>query len=188
MLYGFDARAPVNAPDALWSEQRRSVYLLRPEVERPLSVDRRVWPPVPAAELTDGFAPDYWADLDALRRKCVEADLAPGDFTLIALGVADETDRERSLLVPCRPSSVQPDWCRLGYDVADTGLTSGLSNAGFLAEVEDVDGLRSSFGSQLGENGLFASPDDADAFRVRCDERLPEHAPFLVHALFVVPL
>jgi len=42
---GFDARE-MTSPARAWHADRRELYLLRPEVERPLSVDALVWPSV----------------------------------------------------------------------------------------------------------------------------------------------
>jgi len=45
VLLGFDAREAIS-PVRDWDAARRELYLLRPEVTRPLSVDALVWPSV----------------------------------------------------------------------------------------------------------------------------------------------
>lgn len=187
LLYGFDARAPLDAPDPAWTEDRREMYLLRKDAARPVSVDRAVWPPVSPAAATDGFAPDYWADLDALRRACTTAGSTDRSSTLVALSVVEDTDVARALLVPCRPAAIPADWRPLGWDVADTGLISGLSNCGFVLDVDDVAELRGRFAPRLNRYGLFDSVSDARVFRELSNARVPEHAPFLIHRILAIP-
>jgi hypothetical protein len=186
-LYGFDARTPIGLPDPAWTAERRAQYLLRPEIERPLSVDPRVWPGALPAGLTDGAAPDYWADLAALRQECVARGLDEDAATLVALTVSGSNNQALALLVPCAPADIDPAWQPLGWDVADNGLVSGLSNCGYCPDVEDVEALRQAFGPRLNKHGLFDDLADAEAFRAISDARVPEHASFLIHRLFLVP-
>ena len=188
LLYGFDARAPIDAADPAWTAERREAFLLRTDIRRPLSVDRSVWPPVAAAQRTDGAAPDYWASLGALRDTCAAAGLGPGAASLVALAVREGPGAAgRALVIPCDPGRIQPVWTPLGYDVADTGLTSASSNSGFLPGLDDVELLRRAWGPRLNEHGLFDALPDAVEFRGISDDRMPEHAPFLVHRLYLVP-
>lgn len=184
LLYGFDARMPIRVADPNWSDLRRAQYLLRPEILRPLSVDTQVWPRVLPAGVTDGFAPDYWANLDALRHTCASKGFSGDAVTLIALAVCGNGDQASSLFVPCEPSTIDPAWQPLGWDVADNGLVSGLSNCGY--RQEEVEALRPMFSPQLNEHGLFNSREAAEAFRVVSDKRVPEHAPFLIHRIFYI--
>ena len=43
-LIGFDVRELSVEPEALWPLERRTVFLLRDDVVRPLSTDPTVWP------------------------------------------------------------------------------------------------------------------------------------------------
>lgn len=183
-LYGFDARVPLNTEDPTWTAARREAYLLSPEIRRPVSVDRGVWPPVEAAVRTDGFAPDYWAELEALSRRGEEA---RQPLVLVALAVLDHSPVARALDAGCRPASIDPAWTPLGWDVADSGLVSGLTNCGFQPGLDDVQSLRHRFSPALNEHGLFERVADADEFRALSDRRVPEHAPFLIHRLFIIP-
>jgi hypothetical protein len=185
LVYGFDARAPVRLADPDWTDPRRAQYLLRPDISRPLSVDPRVWRGALPSGVTDGFAPDYWADLGALRHACEAHGLDATTATLVALAVRDGRDEARALFIPCSPSTLDPAWPLLGWDVADTGLTSALSNCGYLPA--EADTLRRVFGPQLNAHGLFDTPHAAEAFRADSDERVPEHSPFLVHGIFLIP-
>jgi hypothetical protein len=44
IIIGFDIRGPIADQNASWSEQRRSSFLIRPEIPSPISVDSSVWP------------------------------------------------------------------------------------------------------------------------------------------------
>ena len=69
-----------------------------------------------------------------------------------------------------------------GYDVADHGLTGGLSNCGYgAAEKPD---WRRTWSHRLNDHGLLTTLADADAFAEACDRRVPEHAPFFAFGLF----
>lgn len=185
MLYGYDVRTPIAAVDAAWTAERRARYLLRPEIARPLSVDRMVWPTVFASHCATYDAGGYWSDLDTLRQACADADLDTNAAVLIALGtLATVTFLHFG---PGLPSERAPSWLALGWDVADSGLISGLSNCGYMDELEDVAAIRHTFGPCLNAHGLFQRRDDAQAFREVCDTRVPEHAPFLIHQLLLVP-
>ncbi len=82
--------------------------------------------------------------------------------------------------------NIGPDetWTLLGYDVADSGFTSGLSNCGYRPDIDDVESLRRDWGPKLNERGLFDALEHADEFRRVSDARIPEHAPFFVFALY----
>ena len=70
----------------------------------------------------------------------------------------------------------------LGYDVADASLLSGLMNCGY-DEGERRD-LAPAWQPRLNEHGLLTDPEAAMAFCRLTDERVPEHTPFGVFALY----
>jgi hypothetical protein len=183
-IYGFDARTSLDEPDPSWTDARRSQFLLRPDVSRPVSVDPRVWPSVLPPGLTDGPAPDYWADLAELRKVCVERGLGPRSAALVALAVVVESDAARALLVATEPSGSNLQQTPLGWDVADNGLVSALSNCGYLPEA--IDDQRRTWAPALNQWGLFDDLESARAFRASADIRVPEHAPFLLHRVILV--
>jgi hypothetical protein len=85
--------------------------------------------------------------------------------------------------VPAIPAAVDPAWTRLGYDVADGSFfPSALSNCGLGATGEGI-----AWATHLNEHHLFRELDLARRFRARVDELVPEHAPFLVLGLYLVP-
>jgi hypothetical protein len=75
-------------------------------------------------------------------------------------------------------------WRFLGYDIADAGDISGLSNCGF--EGRELERLRPTWAPRLNDHGLFSDISDAVSFRSATDQRVREHAPFQVYGLWLV--
>ena len=94
-----------------------------------------------------------------------------------------ELARWRERILPPVPAALDEHWDRLGFDVADEGFLSGLSNCAFKDAVERA-AIRAAYGQRLGSSHLFQEGKDADDFRIDCDARIPEHAPFFVFALY----
>ena len=206
MVLGFDARLRhEHFMDRHWGGVRREVFLLRPDIAWPKSVDVTAWPslfhfegdfrlpddPFPYVE----HVPDrqdmrqilsLWADrnamLAALGARAGEAVTIRID--LLSDQAVDANSEQWGILTYTAIAGDLPvdEWVALGYDVADAALTSGLSNCGF--QEEERDRLRAEWGGRLNDNGLFDSRDDAVAFRALSDNRIPEHAPFYVFALY----
>jgi hypothetical protein len=212
-VLGFDIREQWLRIDELWNKDRRELFLLREDVRKPLSTDSFVWPSVfdtgqghslPAAErerlhLTgiptpawiganaglwgdfmrmrdtfDSFTAENWI---AIRPHTVLAVtwLAEDGFIPGPVGPYDE---------PTMPPALSPAWQRLGYDVSDGSLMSGLTNCGY--QNEEREKLRWSWSSQLNDHHLFADPESAGHFRDITDQRVREHAPFFVFALYAL--
>jgi hypothetical protein len=182
-LYGFDAREPLGAPVPAWTPERRALYLLRPDIVQPLSVDTMVWPQVLPAGLTDGRASDYWASLDALRQACRAHGKAA---VIVAMATLERCDAAMALQIGCEPATISPAWLPLGWDVADNGLISALSDCSYDPGPPEPDALRAAFGPHLNRYGLFDELAPALAFQANANLRVPEHAPFLVHRLWLV--
>jgi hypothetical protein len=192
-VIGFDARAAWLDPDERWDAARRATYLLRPDVERPLSIDRLVWPAV--ATRASGPYP-LWTDVAALSVDVAdEGTHAGGPFWIVAfsLVVRSRTDEEWHLWEPLLSASgmlgqapVLPDrsWGVLGYDVADLALLSGLTNCGYAPT--SAQSMRTTWARRLNAHHLFATGGDAYAFKPVTDARVPEHAPFAVFGVYRV--
>ena len=188
LFAGGDIRVSPELPDPSWDADRRERYLLRPEIVRPLSVDQCVWPRPEHREGLGGPLP--WVDVEAVRLRWMST---PGGsasgWVVIAIGVVVDDAEAREHLAVRRGIGtvleVGPAWRFLGYDVADEGNISGLSNCGF--DGGDVGSLRAKWASRINEHGLLADPSDATSFRSMTDRRVPEHAPFEVYGIWQVP-
>ena len=201
-LLGFDARERFLEPGGLWAPERRDTYLLREDVQKPLSVDPRVWPSLfgeglPDSERTrlglEAMALPGWRGpnqglWDSLSR--MQGTLGPlaseAHWTVAISWVsADGFSKRDASFGPYRekmePEAISTDWSLLGFDVADAGLISGLSNCGYTRA--ELAGLRAAWASALNAHHLFDDVEKALAFREMTDRRVPEHAPFFVYAL-----
>ena len=81
-----------------------------------------------------------------------------------------------------RAFKIEGETERLGYDVADEVMTSGLSNCGYSNKEREV--VRPRWASRLNRFHLFDDDDAALQFKVLSDARVPEHAPFFVFGIY----
>jgi hypothetical protein len=212
LLLGFDARERPRELGTLWSAGRRAQFLLRVDIATPFSTDTLVWPSVfdigqgiglPRRErerlhLAGIPAPPYtgtnagiWEDASSMRRYLGEhgAEVRP----CVQIAISWLTDAScpsppdpypgpyPALTVP---ATRNPRWQRLGFDIADGSLLSGLTNCGYLPE--EAPPLRSTWGPRLNAHHLFGDLQDAWQFRALTDARVPAHAPFHVYGIYLV--
>lgn len=142
-----------------WPVDRQNLYLLRTDIEQPLSVDLAVWPEVQAAPNAAHSSGIHIA------------------VTVVAAPDCSVThpEWEWPLERPAGSHSL------LGYDVADAGRISGLMNCGYTGEHAE---LQDRFARHLNRNHLFSDRERALHFRRVADRRVPEHAPFFVYGLY----
>jgi hypothetical protein len=187
---------------------------LRSDIEWPLSVDPRVWPSVFYSEIDR--SPDwesyatievdpaidvpYWLDLDRMGRYYdAHRALAPGGvFVGVELLSEKEADGQALLymlpegircglwLEPTIPERPPEGSILLGYDLANTGLISGLANTEYTEE--EIRDLAPVWTNRLNSFGLLDTLEDAVAFRQVCDERDPGSAPCWIYALWRLPV
>jgi len=186
-LVGFDLR---EARSSTWTGEKRSLYLLRDDITRPLSVDPMVWPSCfPEVERTEWRGVlDHWSDLavmfDAAARARIDQQVSRLIATEVMLEMLAAEVRAEWLskhLEETSPSRLGPEWTLLGYDVADQWLLSGLSNCGYVRS--ERAGLQPKWAQRLNGHHLFRDPADAFAFAEVTNHRVPEHAPFFVYGL-----
>ena len=181
-LVGFDARS-LAVESATWPAERRSTYLLRPDVARPLSIDPLVWPRV-LGESEGGLSTRVAEpELALLQERLRVIDHHARPYAIVAISILPvpaDPDSLRSLSAP-EPPTLDSGWSRLGYDVADEALLSGLSNAGY--REDEVGALRARWGPELNDHHLFGDAARALELRSVTDGRVPEHAPFFVFGL-----
>ena len=207
----FDVRLPKDKYlGGSWLAERRDEYLLRPSVDWPLSVDASVWPSVFYSaifreashidfgeievdpETDDG---DYWLKLDQMKA-FYESHKKPdtqGVFLAIQLFSEKEpqagylpyllSDNNQCALIihDTVPPELPPDSELLGYDVADGGGISGLTNCSYTAEEKAK--LQPMWAGRLNTFGLLRTVEDAFEFANVTNERVREHAPFFVYGM-----
>lgn len=194
-LVGFDCKIWGPKLMASWGQARRKQYLLRPEVDVPLSVDILCWPSaldtgegstlptqererlgllgVPVSEEFVGpFAP-YWTSLKSLEAEITRHYADPQQCKIVQVIKCVE--------VPELEGVLKPGFEPLGYDVAGLGFCSSLSNCGY--SPEEQAGLIRRFGDRLNNRHLFAAWSSAAEFVTVSNRLVPEHAPFAAYLL-----
>lgn len=147
-----------------WAPERRRLYLLRQDVELPLSIDRYVLPHA---------LPDEPAS-DTLELLAV----------VVSTPASQETVEQWSPFDTGHAVPEDSDLARhhLGYDICDQSKISALMNCGY--EPGEREQLGDQWSARLNEHHLFESLADADEFRALSDGRVREHAPFVVVRLY----
>ena len=214
-LLGYDVRlAAETYVAARWDDQARRVFLLRPEIAWPLSVDPMVWPSIfqyqdanvaarylPLSGWIDAAPADFphqvldlWQDPDAMV-VAYRSGAATSPIARDAVPVAIEVLTDPGAFAgghwgplfdsQAAARTAPDDWVLLGYDVADEGMISGLANCGY-DDAAKPDVVRRVV-ADLNDAGLFDALDAAKAFRTEADARVPEHSPFHIFALYRRP-
>jgi hypothetical protein len=198
LLIGFDARQNWLPMANWWPQNGPFLYLLREIVERPASVDKNIWSSV-CAVLSDLARPDdagpfppLWNDYERLRRHVESKDgMVDRRYSMIAVTLAvDSLNPEASewlpMLGPDAPDlgTLDQGWRMIGYDVANPKLYSGLTNAPYHSEHEDIAGLQARWARHLNERHLFMSFDEAKEFVSVVEQRVRRLAPFGVFGLW----
>lgn len=193
-LLGFDAREMGLKPEEAWSQERKAIYLLRTDVDKPLSTDTLVWPSV--LPLDEDLSPDssasflrLWNSLPKLQehlnviRNSVRQPYWIIGITVVMRGLSQA---EKELWYPrlskTVPSARNKDWEFLGYDVSDLALLSALSNCGY--KPDEIQSLRARWAKHLNKFHLFTDKSQAIEFKGLSDQRVVEHAPFFVFGLY----
>jgi hypothetical protein len=200
-LLGFDLRACArDYVEDEWSEERRETYLLKRDVEWPLSVDSIVWPslfhftsrladyrPVESVQVEPATPRQtvlrLWDDSATM-----EAYYAKAVTNHCFVRVAIEVWEKPSVLggstldpftdLPARHAS--PEWPAIGFDVADSDFISGLMNCGYI-EHDQIELSR--WTNALNQFGLFRDLEGAIGFRSVIEKRVPDHVPFFAFRL-----
>lgn len=188
-LLGFDAKEWPFGLNA-WTEQRRSTYLIRREVQVVMSIDPLVWPSVLTAPDTAAIgwpvrntSARLFADLGALNRMCPRGMVVATTLALEGLS-AQESDCAQDYLWGTVPRDIDRAWGLLGYDVASLSPISALANCGYSAN--DAATVRNRWATVLNDWHLFPDWSSADEFRRYSNARVAEEAPFYVYGLYRV--
>jgi hypothetical protein len=208
-MVGFDVRwFPPDSSSLHWALDEREKSLLRLDVVRPLSVDRWIWPsrfqsgegtdpeliPVSREDRDPHFALfGLWSSLPemlAYYRPASLPDFGVG-FRLVieenAAQISPASTDEWLLAIqgsPVKPAEPDPRWGRLGFDVANSALSSGVS--GFTLLPEEREPLRRMYAGAINHFGLFGTAHDAIQFCRDANQRLADDGPFYVWELFLI--
>lgn len=197
LLLGFDAREMWLGPKADRPESDRICFFLRQDVIKQLSVDTTIWSSVfqEQEEEEENLPRTHWFvgihflrdNLEALQTHMLNFakpywNIAITLLTNLCEGqeLAYWEARAYNIL----PAVHDPSWKLLGYDVADQGLLSGLTNCGFDKETEDIAAFRQRYVPHLNSYHLLDSTEIAISFRDLSNERVKEHAPFYIFAIW----
>ncbi len=213
-LFGFDIR--LRKKDYLefyFTDEIRTIHLLRPEIHVPLSIDPLLWPSLlckansyigldhfnleDEANLEDEKLSclhhrHLWSDLKKLddflkKHRISEESYIKIAFSLISLRLGNPNYYWRPpLLTEKLPRELIPEsWVFLGYDIADDGLISGLMNCGY--KKDEKRNFQKKWTNRLNDFGLISDVSYAIKFKEITDKRIPEHAPFYVFGLYCEP-
>ena len=206
LVIGFDAREMWLGMDS-WSQERRTAFLLREDIEKPLSTDTMVWPSlfrshrtvISQQDITTGSVFDLelpieyrsmdnlWTDLGATQAYLNRTHALEGkSYWVIAIAeLMSLEDKERlKPTYPFKPLEVDTGWKPLGFDVSQTNLTSRLTNERY--EANSIEALRTRWSPHLNKYHLFSEEEPADDFADWADEQDVGHAPYHVYAIYLV--
>jgi len=200
-ILGFDARLAVDdhvRPP--WSLESRDTFLLRPQIEVPFSVDPNIWPTCflyhfemrrlagsRADSLIDADSDcqgSLWLNLPRMRQRLAERRRHAVPVAIELLAPENTTVNEYpSPLIYSKPdpADLPAGSAFLGYDIADAGFLSGLSN---WIQCGGTRNTAAHWASRVNDFGLLQTEQDAFAFRDLSDARVLEHAPFWVYRLY----
>src|SRR5688572_30178300 len=149
---------------AAWTAERRMEYLLRRDVEAPISLDKGVSP------------------------EANEEDAASTTIELLAVvhplrdRLAAFNDWARSAWPEPVPAPSDLDWLSLGFDVCGSFCVSSLMNCAY---GDDQNTLAAAWSLLLNRYHLFDALHHATRFTLEADRLVPEHAPFLPVQLYL---
>jgi len=194
-IVGFDAREMWLTDN--WSDDRKNSFLIRLDVSKPLSTDVLVWPAALDEEGV-GYIESYgyqglWSELYNLRNAVNNAKFLQSKhyytvaITLLLDGISQyDLGIWDSLIQSDLPVAPEDTWTRIGIDVSDISLLSGLMNCGFDPMMENVDYLRSKWSPYLNKYHLFSDYHAALEFKEFSNERVKEHAPFYLFGIWLI--
>jgi hypothetical protein len=209
-VFGFDVRyGPVDYRTHDWPEEARKQFLLNPGIRYVLAVDTMAWPSYFISKSVASFydeeilerhivldaSADFrhdclylWQNLEEMK-ECFERLIKDREGIVIGVELIAEKplleyDYWQNIFYPDAHSLLKmpEDFHFLGYDVADGGYISGLSNCGYTED--EIRELGPVWKDRLNEFGLIGDLDHALEFKEMTEERVAEHAPFYVFGLY----
>lgn len=184
-IYGYSVR--FLRPDEDWTDLRRKVFLLNESVEIPKSVDPNVWEEVVGqmAEYSAGKVRlPCWSDREKML-SCANYDRFSKEMVALTIVAFPEEGNclPQSIIINNVRSIDMPDGFFIGYDIADDGLTSALSNCGYSEAERSVAQMK--YAKYLNRHGLFEDKSMAAKFVADSEIRVPDHSPFYIFGLYL---
>lgn len=173
--------------DFEWTQDRRLIFLIDPLTKLPKSVDSNVWEEsydylkkISEQEMMDNWT--KWRSKDRLI-ELTEYSTTDENRVLVAsyLHFFDYVPTE-VWAMEYRSEPVDNDLIFLGYDVANGGTLSGLSNCGFTDAALEY--CRENYSQHLNQHGLFEDFGIANDFLGYTNQRTPADSPFYVYSLY----
>jgi hypothetical protein len=198
IVAGFDARLMFWKKEE-WDEKRRSMYLIKKDVFKILSLDESVWPSIfenPVSTFSSKKSskeflttpdwvgpsnPPFWENLNELRDHIPKYDLLYDVWVIAASCFTTGKDYFGATI----PNEIDQKWKFLGYDVNDGIWISGLTNCGYIDE-DKLTLTKRPWHTYLNEYHLFDSFEYAMEFKEYTDVRVKEHSPFNVCGLYLI--
>lgn len=184
-VYGYSIRRLDIDPD--WTKKRRSEFLLCPELEIPKSVDSNVWQEISSQMVETNFGKmplPQWDDREKMLMACGYRPSMTGLVELTIVVFVDNNELPPEYIISNNIELIEnPAGHFIGYDVADDGLTSSLSNCGYSAA--EIVFAKSNYAEKINKHGLFDDLLVAKSFLEYSSQRMPEHSPFYVYGLFL---
>lgn len=185
ILMGYSVSIINNDPD--WTNERRLQFLINPHIRLPKSVDSSVWEEsydffdtLSEQEGMDNYI--KWRDkerlIDLTDYRITEKNRV---LTASYLHFFDYVPTE-VWAMEYRSEPVDKDLIFLGYDIANGGTLSGLSNCGY-TDVS-LEYCREHYLQHLNQHGLFESFNVAWDFLSYTNQRTPADSPFYVYSLY----
>jgi hypothetical protein len=196
--------------DTRWDKEQRNTYLLRPDVDWPLSIDPLVWPSVFYSKIFLGTTHhnygtievdpsvddgDYWLNLEQMMEH-YRRNKKPGSQGVpicTQLFSENPIDGDRiaytigggigcvMLLGDTVPREPPAGVEFLGFDVADATQLSALSNCNYTQGERQR--LQSKWAERLNDFGLLSTYEHALEFKDVSNERVTEDAPFWIYGI-----
>ena len=173
--------------DFEWTQKRRLRFLIKPTIKLPKSVDSNVWQEsydyfenISEQEMMDNWT--KWRHKDRLV-ELTGYNIREGNRVLTAsyLHFFDYVPTE-VWAMEYRSEPVDENLIFLGYDVANGGTLSGLSNCGYTDVALKY--CRENYLQHLNQHGLFEDFGVALDFLSYTNQRTPADSPFYVYSLY----
>jgi len=196
IFIGFDAREWWLGEEIEWGAPWKKNYFLRFELEKPLCIDRLVWPSLFDFSAKDepgwtGCYKNCWANLQELvdflpHEEFPEKPFIVAGFSVVLEQATEDEIRHREIWgSDVSQEEIDPDWYFFGYDVADWSAYSGLLTTRPRYDFDHPEPMRKEWGPHLNRWHLFNDVEPAMRFKEYCNRGLAKLAPFFVYGIWL---